>query len=1376
MQNNLTRRSAHLRSFAANLIAKWGIVFFVVLAALCGQNNTATGQTFTSSAGITGASGSATPVPYPSTITVSGVVAPITSVIVGVNGITSASFPDPFSLLLVGPGGQNIVLLAGEGTQATAVPSNVNLIFEDQGSFVTSGNLNSGTYRPTSSSPGNYTFPSPAPSGPYNLPGSGGQGNPTLASVFGGTNANGVWNLYAVYDGEAFTISSWALTITQVVATPTTTSISSSINPSFTTAPNNTVTYTATVTSGGSPVTSGVVIFKRNDTTITSATNGALNGSGQTSVTTTFATAGPYPIHATYSGNSSFSSSSASLTQQVNLHPTTLNSIIPGSNYSNAGSIQYTVNFGASVNGLSASNFSLTTSGVTGAAITSVSPPSGSTNTVTVNTGTGDGTIGLNLINAAGLTPGISTSLPFTGGTTTIDKTPPVVTIGAPSTTSTSTGPVSFDVSFSDAHFNSTLFNQTNVTVNSTGTANYSQVSTLQNSATDFTVTVAGISGNGTLGISIQPGTSQDLAGNTDIGAGPSAIVNVMPMPTISYTSPQVYAINSPIAPLIPVETISTAAFASTTAGTGLAIDYNGNAYIVSSTSEIIEYPPGNTTTFPLPANSSANIAVAPISATSNTLLFPFNGSFRAMDIAGGFNPPVTICPTSGSGNLVAATHPVSGPEIAMINKGFDPGGQIAFLTRTAGVWSSPGIITNAFPGSAMAINNYPGGLKLAYVGTDNNLYYAAYSGGSWSAVMPWATPNIGMTGVVAFALDAQGNVWYANGASLNELSPGSSTPVTVATLPSAPNAISFDIAGNLYVNLGTIIEKLTVINNFQVSPGLPSGLNIDSNTGAISGTPTAVTTPTNYTVTASAGGFNLTASVNILIASTNADLSNLHLSNGALSPAFSGTTTSYTAPVGNGVTSMTVTPTTSDANATIKVNGITVTSGTASSAIPLVVGPNTITMVVTAQDGVTTKTYTLTVTRVPSSNAKLALIQLSRGTTLSPVFAAATTSYTASVASTISSITVKPTAVYSTTTITVNGTAVTSGTASSAIPLTVGNNTITVIGTAQDGVTKMTYTVTVTRISNNPKLALIHLSSGTLSPAFAAATTGYTASVANTISSITVKPTAVYSTTTITVNGTAVTSGTASSAIPLSPGPNTITLISTAQDGVTTMTYTVTVTRISSNAKLALIHLSSGTLSPTFAAATTSYTASETNATTSITVTPTAVYSTTTITVNGTAVSSGTASSAIPLSVGPNTITLVTTAQDGVTTMTYTVTVTRATGPVPIANNNFTNSFIGGQGDGITVHQGVSPNGDGENDILTIDGITNYPDNKLMIMNRNGVLVFEAKGYDNSFRVFDGHSNKNGKMQQPGTYFYSLEYKAGGVNKRKTGFIVLKW
>jgi hypothetical protein len=97
---------------------------------------------------------------------------------------------------------------------------------------------------------------------------------------------------------------------------------------------------------------------------------------------------------------------------------------------------------------------------------------------------------------------------------------------------------------------------------------------------------------------------------------------------------------------------------------------------------------------------------------------------------------------------------------------------------------------------------------------------------------------------------------------------------------------------------------------------------------------------------------------------SNNANLSNLVLSGGTLNPAFASGTTSYTADVANSVASITVTPTASDTNATVRVNGTIVASGSASGAINLNVGANTITIGVTAQDGVTTRTYTVTVTR----------------------------------------------------------------------------------------------------------------------------------------------------------------------------------------------------------------------------------------------------------------------------------------------------------------------------------------------------------------------------------------------------------------------------
>ena len=96
--------------------------------------------------------------------------------------------------------------------------------------------------------------------------------------------------------------------------------------------------------------------------------------------------------------------------------------------------------------------------------------------------------------------------------------------------------------------------------------------------------------------------------------------------------------------------------------------------------------------------------------------------------------------------------------------------------------------------------------------------------------------------------------------------------------------------------------------------------------------------------------------------ANTDATLSSLVLSHGILNPVFSSDTYEYTAEVGHSTASLTVTPTAGFAYAAIQVNGIDTASGSTSNEIPLEVGENTITIVVTAQDGTTTKTYTVTV------------------------------------------------------------------------------------------------------------------------------------------------------------------------------------------------------------------------------------------------------------------------------------------------------------------------------------------------------------------------------------------------------------------------------
>ncbi len=549
-----------------------------------------------------------------------------------------------------------------------------------------------------------------------------------------------------------------------------------------------------------------------------------------------------------------------------------------------------------------------------------------------------------------------------------------------------------------------------------------------------------------------------------------------------------------------------------------------------------------------------------------------------------------------------------------------------------------------------------------------------------------------------------------------------------------------------------------------------------------------------NTVVTAQDGTTTHTYSITITRISNNALLSTIKLTpvSALTNTGTVGTTTTYTTSVSSATASVTVTPTAQDANATITVNGIAVTSGTASGSIALSVGSNTINTVVTAQDGTTMHTYSIIVAR-PSNNALLSTIALTPNSTLTNAgTVGTTTTYTATESNATTSVTVTPTAADVNATIKVNGTTVASGAASGSIALGAegSTTTVTTVVTAQDGTTTHTYSIAVTRAPSSNALlntiALTPASPLTNTGTFGGTTT-YTASVGNATASVTVTATTQDANATITVNGTAVASGTPSGSIALAEGTGTtINTVVTAQDGVTTHTYSITVTRApSSNAALSTIKLTPATaLTNTgTTGTTTTYTATYSNATASATVTPTAQDANATITVNGIPVTSGTASGSIPLAVGDNTINTVVTAQDGVTSHTYSITITRAPGPPlslyqPVQSISVVKPADGVsiENDGVLVHAGVSPNGDGFNDFLTIDGITAYPDNNLTIIDRAGALVYQVKGYDNNSKTFDGHSSIDGKMQQPGTYFYSLDYTVNGKGRNKTGYIILKY
>jgi tRNA threonylcarbamoyladenosine modification (KEOPS) complex Pcc1 subunit len=550
-------------------------------------------------------------------------------------------------------------------------------------------------------------------------------------------------------------------------------------------------------------------------------------------------------------------------------------------------------------------------------------------------------------------------------------------------------------------------------------------------------------------------------------------------------------------------------------------------------------------------------------------------------------------------------------------------------------------------------------------------------------------------------------------------------------------------------------------------------------------------------------------SAVDIGAVEANADLAGLVPSAGTLSPAFASETTAYTLSVSGDTTSVTFTPAKAQPDSTIRVNGFTVTSGAASSAISLSVGSNPITIAVTAQDGTTVKNYVVTVTRaapviLPSSNADLANLVPSAGA-LTPGFGSAVTAYTVSVPNATGSMTFLPTAAQANATVRVNGATTVSGTASSAINLAVGSNPVAIAVTAQDGITVKNYAVTVTRAGGvtppeegtpglnrrfhraRPGVTVSNFypaprgkgifpagaaavgtaptQSGTVAkfeapsdvgeeygqilhgyvvPSETANYTFYLCSDdqgelwlstdenpansrliasepeynpartwnsadrrpvanglrANISPSIRLEAGKYYYVEAVMKEGTGgdnlgVAWTRAGAPMPANgsepiPGAN---LRTRYQPG----------TVVSSNADLANLVPSAGSLTPGFGSAVTGYTVSVPNAIGSMTLIPTAAQANATIKVNGANTTSGAASGAINLAVGSNAITLAVTAQDGTTVKNYVVTVTRAAPVIlPSSNADLANlvlsagSLTPGFGSAVTAYTVSVPNATG--------------------------------------------------------------------------------
>ena len=259
------------------------------------------------------------------------------------------------------------------------------------------------------------------------------------------------------------------------------------------------------------------------------------------------------------------------------------------------------------------------------------------------------------------------------------------------------------------------------------------------------------------------------------------------------------------------------------------------------------------------------------------------------------------------------------------------------------------------------------------------------------------------------------------------------STVLTITVNDVAPSSIAYT-PSSFTLTKGTAMTTATpsvsggAVTSWSVSPSLPAGLSLDSSTGAISGTPTAVTSSAAYTVTASNTGGSDTTTVTIVV-------NDIAPSSLAYSPS------SFTLTKGTAMT--TVTPT---------FVGGTVTSWTVSPSLPAGLVLDTLTGAIsgTPTAVTTTAAYTVTATNTGGSDSATLTIEVND-------VAPSSLSYTSN------SLTLTKGTAMTTLTPTISGGPATAWSVSPSLPagLTLDTSTGEISGTPTAVTTSATYTVT---------------------------------------------------------------------------------------------------------------------------------------------------------------------------------------------------------------------------------------------------------------------------------------------------------------------------
>ncbi|MGZ9133303.1 MAG: cadherin-like beta sandwich domain-containing protein [Nitrospira sp.] len=294
--------------------------------------------------------------------------------------------------------------------------------------------------------------------------------------------------------------------------------------------------------------------------------------------------------------------------------------------------------------------------------------------------------------------------------------------------------------------------------------------------------------------------------------------------------------------------------------------------------------------------------------------------------------------------------------------------------------------------------------------------------------------------------------------------------------------------------------------------------------------------------------------------------LADLSVSSASLQPPFASETTGYIVDLPSATPDLTVSATKSDANDVLS-GAITAPAGQATGQTtispPSSGSTKDISLTVTSPDG-RAKIYTITLRAItPGGDNTLKNLTVSPGT-LSPTFSAGTQDYRVNVATAVAEVTVSatksdPNAVMS-------GDVPNEGRATIILNGPGTTKVVSILVTAPNG-TSRTYTVTVVRAapSSDDTLSGLTVSSGSLDPDFASGILDYRVDVAHSVDSVIISARKSDPNATMFAFGAVIAApGTSTGQVfvPLSGKRTDADITVTAQDGVSSTPYTITIIR----------------------------------------------------------------------------------------------------------------------------------------------------------------------------------------------------------------------